>query len=299
VITMQSKTKIATALAIGLIIISTTYAVREKNKPASKTTQQEVRELVQAALQKSLKNPDLQAVKAWEDSIYKNPPEMDELLNGTSTTGLAIGSTTEPTATDLFSRDIFTKYMEAKQAGREIDAEVQKEIVDAVLGKTYVIETPEYSGADLVVIKNQTISTFKTYGNKMGLIAKTPYPTNVTHEINLFQKLSQEGLTDIDLENIARIEKRYTSVREAFVAIPVPQDLIQFHIKIIRSIDGMLAALNGATTINTDPIGSMSKITRYQEALDMMVAAIMGIKSTFVENNVLFSTNDPGHLFME
>jgi hypothetical protein len=295
---MQSKTKIATTFAIALVIISIAFATREKNKPAVKTTQEEVREIVQAALQKSIKNPDAEAVKAWEDSIYKNHPEMDELLNGTSTT-ITLSSTTQPTATDLFARDLLTKYMEAKQQGKEIDAQVQKEIVDAILGKTYVIEEPEYDGAGLTTIANPTLSDFKMYGNKMGVVAKTPYPANVVHEINIFQQLSQGGLSDMDLASLAVIKKRYESMRSAFIAISIPQELTEFHLKIIRGVDGILKALEGATTIDTDPIGSMSKITRYQEALDTMTAAIMGIKSSLIENNVSFSPNEPGHLFME
>jgi hypothetical protein len=296
---MQPKIKIALAIFVALIAVSTTYAISQKNKPIKKTTQEEIQEIVHSALQKSLKNPNSEVIKAWEDSITKNQPEINQLLNGTSTdTATTTNIEQKPTATDLFSRDLFTKYMEAKQSGKAIDGQVQQDIVDAILGKTYITEDAPYDGKGLTIIEN-TNQNLRLYGNTVSKIVQEPLPPSAEHELVYFDKFARGELTDADLQLVALLEQRYKTMRERVLKISIPKDIEKYHVKLIIGIDGKITALHALSEMNNDPIGSIAKIGKYEDAVGSVNAWTMGIKSVFIENNVSFKQDEAGSFLME
>jgi hypothetical protein len=290
------------------------------NTNKAEPTKKEVAVIVDSTVKKALaEDSDGDGLKNWEESIRKTDPNLsdtdndgtndgdevkegrDPLVKGpndkenvTETDSNSIPKKT-PTATDLLSREVFEKYLEAKKNGLDITEELEQQIADAVLNKDYEGDVIYFDQKDLRTSTDTSYAALKNYGNLFGSIVSTPPVPNVPNELVILEKIQTDGITDIDISNLELLAKRYAKIKDGLVKMIVPKGAEIGHTQIIRGVEVMYGFVNGIQTLEKDPIGSLPKIARYEEGLDLLSAGTINIKKYLTDRNITFSSDESGY----
>jgi hypothetical protein len=313
------RTKIGISLLLALIIIGAAFAFKYRNteKSIKKTgTTIALEKVVKDSLDR---DDDNDGLKNWEEVLYKTDPKVadtdndgikdgeevkqnnDPLVFGTGKTATNNAEMpTKPivyTATDRFSQEIFTQYIEAKKQGIDISDEISAKIADSVLEQDYSDKIPLYTTSSLKVNTDSSTNSLKTYANAIGLILKTP-PETKMNEFLIFQKLGNESVENYR-DDLMKIQKRYEGMRTKLLALPAPKGFAESQIEIINSISLFIEATNGAITLEEDPIGALGKIARYETGVNLLTKAVFQLKALFISHKVIFSPNESGYILMQ
>lgn len=319
---MKSKIILSLILASFFILGALLLKINQTKKLPEKTA---VAVIVDNTIKKALaEDSDGDGLKDWEEGIRgTNPNKADTDGDGTND-GVEIqesrdplvmgpndkentGETGEenllpkkkPTATDLFSREIIEKYLEAKKNGLEIDADIEEQIANMVLNKDYEGEITFFDKKNLKTTNDTSFFTLKNYGNQVGSVLETPRTLNIPSELFILEKIQLEGKTDVDNDNLELISSYYSSLKDALAKIVVPNDAVEAHTKIIQGLEILKDFVVGVQQLEQDPIGSLSKIARYEEGLTLLETGVTKVKTFFSEKNIDFSSDESGYVFFK
>jgi hypothetical protein len=323
---MPSLTKVAIALAAGAIIVAGALSVSQKNSGSSPSKISALDSAIKDAVAKNLtEDDDSDGLKNWEESLYKTDPnnpdtDSDGMSDGDEVTAgrdpfvagkgsnfvtpkdlMPYASTTLPTlnATERFSRDIFLKYLEAKNSGQTIDETSANTIADSVIHGDYSPQRKEFVTPKSLILPNASASDLKLYGNKLGEIVSVPLPEGTPNETDIMTKIISDGIEASDKTTLGVIQKRYETMRKKLSAIVVPKQLVKAHELFIQGLDRMIDGVKGAANFENDPVGSYVMINGYGEGLDMLTSSALALKSELLKAGVKFSPQEPGASLLE
>jgi hypothetical protein len=304
------RTRIGIALAIAIVIIGISLTIKYKNTAVSSSKSGSaiaIKNLINETLDK---DDDLDGLKNWEEALYETDPakwdsdddgirDGDESFENPFDTENQTGSTTEVkfTATDRLSQELFKEYVEAKKTGQSIDQSVTDRIAESVLSQDYSDIKLPYSGADVKLLANPTPASLKIYGNALGKTLSAP-PVKGDHELVIFQNLANSPVEPY-IPQLEAQKARYEKILVEIMSIAAPKELASSHADIANAISLLIAAVQGATEIETDPVGSLAKIAAYEYAIELFNKAISVHDLYFRSRNVLFSSGEPGEIFSE
>ncbi len=313
------KTKIGLSLLVAILIIGTSLALKYKNTERTavkSTTTLALEKVVQDSLER---DDDEDGLKNWEEILYKTDAKLadtdgdgtndgdetalnqDPTIAGkgnTNTTATQSTSTVVTyTATDRLSQEIFKTYIQAKQQGKEIDENMSQMIADAVLSRNYEEISRTYTIDNLKTNPSSTNVSLRTYGNAVGFILNTP-EVSAVNEIEIFSKLSTGAIEDYEADLI-KIKGRYASMQAKFLALPAPKGFAPAQILLINSLSTFIDSIDGALSLESDPVGAVGRIGRYQDGVTNLSTALNELKKLFILNKTGFSPNEAGYIFAQ
>lgn len=314
------STKIYLALCFSILLIIT--GISFGNKKNAKVNNGSIEAIIEERVKKSLQeDTDSDGLKNWEESLYNTDPNNQDTdkdgtsdgeeikqkrnptvagPNDTQTLSLidTIATSTKPiTATDKFSRELFTKYIEAKQAGKEITPDLQAQIAEDLLSKDYTEDLPTITENDVKISTREDDALLQEYGNKLATILSKKRNPNLEQELVTLERIMGQGMTESDKQMLEETLAYYTSIKKGVLNLSVPAPFKDSHINIAQGINILAQSIEGILDLSTDPVGSMVKIGRYQDAIDLLNAGQLATRSRFLELNLLFSPTEAGYMF--
>jgi len=278
------RTRIGASLLAALIIILVALFLRYKSTASEQKGQ--ARLIVEQMISDTLKNV--------------NQAEMNA-ANASSSPDVAVATDTEPdvvyTPTDKFSQEIFSEYISAKQSGVDITEDISSQIADKVLSQDYSDKKSLYSVVDMKVASGMTLSEIKSYGNALGAILTTP-PAAKETEIEIFQKITTGPSTKYATE-LTAIKNRYNKMVAGILSLKVPVDAVSSQVNLVNALTIFIDAVDGAATMQDDPIGALGKIANYDKGMEMLQNSIDSLQSYFAKKGVTFSSQEKGFILMK
>ncbi len=190
-------------------------------------------------------------------------------------------------ATDIIARDFFSKYVQAKQGGKELDGTIEQQIASSVLLQAKS-STPlrEYTEGDLIVEKESTNDALKNYGEKMGAIIKTD-ATWKENELSIIQQALEQENEKI-LEQLDPIIFGYSSMLEKMLLLHVPQKATESHLDLLNAMAKIISALKAAQNVFTDPVTTMATFGKYPEIITSLHRSFLDARGLFQRNNISY-----------
>jgi hypothetical protein len=293
------KTKVGASLILAVIFIIGAVIFRTSQQTTDKNLQNTIGLIADASVKNGIKNGDIVPTD-WENSLKINSPKNFGGITNLVATSTESSTTEENlTATDRFSREFFTQYLNIKKSGATVDENTGLNLVDKLLTQDYGSQPEEkvYSDSDMVIIYSNNTNSLREYGNSLGSIVNKPLPPNYEQEIVVLSKVNDTGNTEY-FKKLGPNVKRYQEMRDKMLALPVPMDLKNVHLAFINSISAMLEGVKGMTLMDTDPVGATKMIARYEDGLKLLPLAIQTMASYFAKQGVIFSPSESGFILM-
>jgi len=311
-------TPVGISLLLALLVISLASIIKTKTSNPS-VEKGPAALAVEKLIKKSLEDDtDGDGLKNWEEALYKTDPETadtdgdgvhdgaeisanrDPLVvgEGVSSSGSTSTTAIQFNATDRFSQELFVKYLEAKQSGKEITAELANQIAEEVLAKDYSGPEEVFDESQLKTLTAVSNTAIKAYGNDFGKAISIPRSPDARSEIAIIDSIMSVGMTDTDRLELEVIRLRYQKIRDNLTRIQVPEDAKSIHASFIRSVDLLKETVVGIETIESDPVGALKKIAFFEDGINNLTVASIALKNYFIKKGISFESYEPGSSLM-
>lgn len=229
-------------------------------------------------------------------------PANDLLSTSTISAALAknASSSAELTATDLFAREFFTKYLELKSQGITMDANAQQKVIDETMasGNFTVAMPKKYTTVDVNAISQNDTATLHSYGNALGtaMINRTPKEKH-DNEFEVFNKALTKQDED-ELANMDPIIDGYTGLLKDYLEMKVPNKATVQHLALINSISVLLTDLHAMRGVFNDPITTYARLGSFPADTVALRTAMTNLLLFFNQNGVSFEQKENGYIFL-
>ncbi len=315
------------ALSIVVVITAIIFAV-SKSKNIPDTVLDTKTPEVTAANVSQNKDSDSDSLKDWEETLWGTNPEVKDTdgdgtndgeevkvgrdprvkgpgdaIKDTSITSIAddsIGDLAELNATQRLGRSIFLRYMNAKKDGGEVNPEQEKKILEASIAELSLkIAYKTYATSSLKTITQDTPEKIKAYGDSLATIAKKNSPKNNENELEILQRILENGENEEDAKKLLDISEGYQSIINAYLVMPVPKSAISAHLSFINSLSKVRTNIEGFSKINTDSVLVLANFLPYLKNIEEMKKSFNILVLFFIDSNVKFETTSPGYTFTQ
>jgi hypothetical protein len=254
---------------------------KKTGKGSLKTENQTVLELIE-------RDTDRDSIADWEEALWgtnKNDPKTfedipDSVYIENKKKELDIPETTDEenlTETDRFAREFFTAYAAMKSSG-EIDqaainnfsSALGQKIVNPNLINQYNENSIKVTASDDIVDRNNYYVTIQNY-------YETYKEAGIGDELNLINEMliantTPEGTQSYD--QLHTISQAYINFAKKVIVTPVPQSLVDYHLRIANNSNNLGISIENMTKIINDPIVGLSGLSEYQSYSDALVSAV-------------------------
>lgn len=244
------------------------------------------------------------AVEKIISETIKNVNQLEQngsLIASTSAAAASPAAENPPTvpstATDRLSQEIFKEYIQAKQSGQEVNADISNQIADKVLSQDYSDKITLRTAADMKSSQNMSLAAIKSYGNALGSIFSTP-PAAKEDELTIFQKITTQPVGEYAKE-LTAIKSRYQKIESKLLALAAPAELAATQADIANAIAIFIDSVTGALDIDSDPIGALNKIARYDDGITLLKRSLPSLQEFFVREGVSFTATESGSILMK
>jgi hypothetical protein len=227
----------------------------------------------------------------WKDTFF-NVTDKNNLYGTTSSKNSRGNSPREVlTATDLFGREFFSKFMTLRQAGMVSNSDAKEALVNQVIESGQLItDSPKvYSLVDLNISNTEDNITRQVYANNVAKTIKNHQPRENEGVI------AKEALETGDANRLADIDPiiiAYSSVRSDLLDISVPSSLASYHLNLVNGMSEAVAnALSLRNTLD-DPLQTLSTLSRYQTTEKNFFNTVVDMRTYFNNNSIIFSPTE-------
>ena len=202
------------------------------------------------------------------------------------------------TRTDIFSRDLFARFVEAKKNGEDTSATAtQLAIVGQVMKDGTILPSPKVYGKNNIRIGNDnSLVAIKKYGNTIATIFKTNIPGNQPNELIIVQNALDNNDPSI-LKKLTPIITSYQKTIEDLQGVVAPSGIADFHLGLVNAMSEITFSDQGMTKTFTDGITSLQGLGLYKQSINDLSNAFNSIARYFVTVNIVFGPAEPGALF--
>lgn len=194
--------------------------------------------------------------------------------------------------TDKFSRELFAKYISAKQSGdvKSVNyGDFLSEYVEKSEKGTVII----YKESDLKSVESNS-ENIRKYGNQFGKIIKDKAKEFPKSELEILDK----ALPEEDAEKLKELDipiQRYNAIKDEMLRMEVPLDLLVTHVKIINLLGLMTLSIEDMKFLLSDPVRAVSGVSMYPVATDFMIKATTELTKYFISKEIIFDKDEDGY----
>lgn len=198
------------------------------------------------------------------------------------------------TATDLFGREFFSKFMTLRQAGLITNPDATKALVNQIVEDTQLItdEAKTSTIDDLFVSMIENTASLQVYANTVAHILKHDRPTG--SEVLIAKKALETGNTNL-LHDIDPIIAAYARVREELLTTSVPFSASTYHIRLINGISQALANAVALRNSASDPLQALNAISNHQETVGTFFYTVVDLRQYFNDYGIVFDPTEEAY----
>lgn len=191
----------------------------------------------------------------------------------------------ESTLTARLARDIFSRYLLISKSGQAVSPEQADTIANQVLSMPEYTEASRgavYVASNLKVVGKSDQDSIKKYGDTLNnIIIKRLAETKSTEPI---LTIVNDAISKEDEQNLVKLNpyiKANKAVISDLLAMPVPSDLVDLHLRILNASSNILADIEGMRQTYTDPVKAFTSINQYAPHLNDFQVAMDDLNSYY------------------
>ncbi len=198
--------------------------------------------------------------------------------------------------TASFSKNITVAAAYAKKNGT-LTKEQQTELMTSLIAnEAKKIVVTEYTVDDIVIAKEDTLTTKKIYGNALGKLVKKAEIANLgTGDTDILKAFMSNK--DVTLLNAFTIKKNVTeSIIATLLKTPTPRSAVTYHLLAINNLSLYKTTLEGLAKASNDPIRTSIAFDNYVGTVRGIFSALQRIVIYFKQENITFTSTEPGYI---
>ncbi|MEK7589792.1 MAG: hypothetical protein AAB475_00865 [Patescibacteria group bacterium] len=202
------------------------------------------------------------------------------------------------TKTDKFAQNLFGKYLSLRKDSQEgLNNENKNFLITSVIEDSLYNEiNNKYEISDLNVINNNSEDALKKYGNDFISITKLYSRDLNQDELVVFERMLKTENKE-DAEYLKKSSEMYNMAIDKLLNIKTPEDLTLVHLDIVNGYNIISNALSDMSLTFDDPIRGMNGFAVYIAVIDAQIDFFKEIKNYFMENKIIFKTEEVGYLW--
>ncbi len=232
---------------------------------------------------------------SWKETFFNVTDANNNEYETSSATHVSTGAETEKiTATDIFGREFFSKYMTLRQTGMIANSDAKDALVDQIIESGHMItDGPKvYTLADLTISAVEDDASRAAYANAVAHTMLSHQPAE--HEGVIAKEALETGnnerLADIDPIIVA-----YSTVRSDLLAIPTPLSAAQYHLNLVNGMSEAVANAVSLRNAITDPLQTLATLSRYQATEKNVFDTVVNLRAYFNNYGITFSPADSAY----
>ena len=198
------------------------------------------------------------------------------------------------TETEKFSREFLVKYLISKKQDEELTEEDRKKLIDGLIeaySKSLTAKT--YSKSDLKISPDESATSLRNYGNKLGALFIVNSPQRFSNEMASF-KAFLESENPISLREIDPLIKSYKAVLTGSLALDVPENAFIIHLAFINGLSQYIESLEALRAGDTDALRATWGISVHINNAENLKKNLEEIKTYFSQKNIIFQQFESG-----
>lgn len=231
-------------------------------------------------------------------SIPENQNWQNELKNaGINTEPIKIEAGEEgETLTDTVSRTLMANYLALNQSNT-LDQSSAQDLIDKTTNFIYKTTGKETGITKLNEIPDNGKQTMIDYGEKLGAILKNNNSKKFNSDMETFKK-AVESDDSSKLGLLADIINAHLKLKSELLNMPVPKTFVKAHLDIVNGVGEMIAALEEAKSIFSDPVRGFAAIQTYQNGASKMIGALGATSQFIIKNNIVYKQGSGGYYLL-
>lgn len=228
---------------------------------------------------------------SWKDTFFNVTDENNSYNTATAKNTSSVKNSEPVTATDIFGREFFSKFMTLRQAGMISNSDAQEALVKQIVDSgQLIIDGPKvYTVADLHIATNEDNASRQAYANAIAHTMKSHQPSE--NEAIIAKDALETG-NDSRLSDIDPIVAAYNAVRSDLLNTPVPPSAVQYHLNLVNGMSEALANAVSLRNTLTDPLQTLATLSKYQVVEKNFFDTIVNLRSYFSNYGVVFSPTE-------
>ena len=232
---------------------------------------------------------------SWKETFFNVTDASGKKYETSSATNISAGSEVEKiTATDIFGREFFSKYMSLRKTGMIENTDAKDALVDQIIESGQMItDGPKvYTVADLKIAAVEDDASREAYANAVAHTMVSHQPAE--HE----GMIAKEALETGDNERLADIDPiivAYSTVRSDLLAIPAPLSATQYHLNLVNGMSEAVANAVSLRNTLTDPLQTLATLSRYQMTEKNVFDTVVNLRAYFNSYGIVFSPTDSAY----
>ena len=195
--------------------------------------------------------------------------------------------------TDTISRSLLVNLMDAKAQGLGDDIPTQDQIVKSALSQVPTTSAPKQAKQEDLTIVNSSTQSLHTYGNTMMDLLIKDSDQEYAKTMVIIDDASSSN-DPAEFSKFKDLQKKYQTVAQDLVEVPVPKTLEPFHLALINDYFKLAATYDGMATLISDPIGGLGAVQQYNSLTQSTFQMFINIAQALNKNDILFDKNEPG-----
>ena len=195
--------------------------------------------------------------------------------------------------TTSVARTLLVNLTNAKAQGLGDDAPTQNQLISQAVSQVQQRQQiTSYTRNDLIVVDTSKAAEH-AYGNALAeVLAKDPGTEYANTLIAIDNATSRNDATE--LQKLPAIAAKYTALTKQFLAVPVPQTLVPFHLQLVNNFKNIAGSYSGMTAMLTDPLQGLAGLQTYQSTTQETLHVFINIAQAFNKDGILFTSGEPG-----
>ncbi len=194
------------------------------------------------------------------------------------------------TMTDKLSQELFTRYMELKQANLLNNPDVVNQTAsDLVTSSVGSVQPRSYTEKDVAIVPASDGKSLSAFASA---VEQTVELYNATESES---SIMSEYLNNNDPSVLKRIDPiiaNYKAIIAGLLSIPTPQSMSTYEIGLINSYSSLEFAAEALRATDTDIVRGIAGVSAHVSGIDQLTSALLAMQSALDQQGVSFILNN-------
>lgn len=275
------------AFIVGFAIVAGSYVVTRFGVEAPPPqTQRAAAEMPTARVALKVTDVNNNGMEDWKEGLLKEiepirPEAEAEYTPPESLTG-------------QFAIQFFQDIVRSK-AQRGIGRDAEQVLDDSMSRLAHESRDTLYTRGDINVVADST-EAHRMYMNAAARIFVEQNRAGLEHELVAFQR-ALKSKDEADYADIQKKAQMYETMRDAFLALPVPAYFVAVHLDFINVLNALHHDLDAMVHAEADPLYALLRVRRYEGDATALAHTFRNMYHAIDGTEVVVYEDDPGVIF--